>query len=71
VTGACHIESFRYLPDGTNVPKMDSSNGCESNHTRTIGTNGTLRETWRVSLCAEGGVNLKQESPGRDVFYET
>ncbi len=71
MTGARHIEIFRYLPDGTSVPKADSPDGYDGHHIRTIGPKGKIRKTWRVSLCAEGGVNLKQESPGRDVFYET
>ncbi len=71
MTGSCHLEIPRYLPDGTKVPKADSSDGYDRNHTRTIGPKGKIRKTWRVSHCAEGGVNLKQESPERDIFYET
>ena len=69
--GSRHIEILTYLPDGTRVPKADSSEECDSHHTRTIGQGGGIRETQRVSLSADGGVNLKQESPGRDLFYET
>jgi len=71
MTGARHIEIFGYLPDGTRVPKADSSNDCDSHHSRTIGPKGSIRDTLRVSLSADGGVNLKQESPERDLFYET
>jgi hypothetical protein len=71
MAGERHIEIFRYLPDGTNVPKADSSNDSDSQHTRTIGPRGRFRKTCGVPLSAKGGVNLKQESPGRDQFYET
>jgi hypothetical protein len=71
VTGSRHIEIFRYLPDGTSVPKADSSDGYNTHHTRTIGPRGEFRKTCGVSLSADGGVNLKQESPGRDLLYET
>ncbi len=71
MTGSRHIEFLGYLPDGTKVPKANSSSDCDGCHTRTIGPKGRIRNTLRVSLCAEGGENLKQESPGRDVFYET
>jgi len=70
VTGERHIEFFRYLPDGTSVPKADSSDSCNRHDTRTIGPGGGIRETQRVPLCADGEVNLKQESPGRDLYYE-
>ena len=66
-----HIEILGYLLDGTMVPRADSSEECDSHHTRTIGLKGRIRETRRVSLSADGGVNLKQESPGRDLYYET
>ena len=69
--GLRHIEIFKYLPDGTSVPKVDSSNDCDRQHTRTIGPKGRIRKTWRVSLCADGRVNLNQESPERDLYYET
>ena len=72
MTGERHIDIFRYSPDGTSVPNGDSSNDCDRYHTRTIGPRGRFRETCGVSLCAEGAVkNLKQESPGRDLYYET
>jgi hypothetical protein len=71
VKGSRHIEILAYLPDGTRVPKADSPEECDSHHTRTIGPKGPIRETQRVPLCADGGVNLKQESPGRDLYYET
>jgi hypothetical protein len=71
VKGSRDIEILRYLPDGTEVPKADSSEECDSHHTRTIGSKGLVRETQRASLSADGGVNLKQESPGRDLYYET
>ncbi len=71
MTGERHIEIFGYLPDGTKVPKADSSDDCDSYHTRTIGPRGGIRKTLRVSLSADGGVNLKQVSPERDLFYET
>jgi hypothetical protein len=71
VTGVRHIEIFGYLPDGTKVPTADSSNDYDHHHTRTIGPKGRIRDTLRVSLSAHGRVNLKQESPGRDLFYET
>ena len=71
MTGSRHIEILGYLPDGTRVPKAISSNDCDSHHARTIGPKGRVRKTRRVSLCAKGGVKLKQESPGRDPFYET
>ena len=71
MTGSRHIEIFRYLPNGTKVPKVDSSDDPTSRHTRTIGANGGTRHTRRVSVSAEGGVTLNQESPGRDVTYET
>jgi len=71
VTDWRHIEILGYLPNGTTVPKANSSNDCDGYHTRTIGPSGGIRKTWRVSLCADGGVKLKQESPGRDRFYET
>ncbi len=71
MTGARHIEIFRYLPDGTRVPKADSSNDCDSRHSRTIGPKGSIRDTLRVSLSADSGVNFNQESPERDLFYET
>jgi hypothetical protein len=71
VNGLRHIEILTHLPDGTRVPKADSSEECDSHHTRTIGSKGPIRETRRVSLSADGGVNLKQECPGRDLFYET
>lgn len=69
--GSRHLEIFGYLPDGTKVPMANSSEECDSHHTRTIGSKGPIRETQRVSLSADGGVNLKQESPGRDLHYET
>ena len=71
MTGARHIEIFGYLPGGTKVPKADSSNDCDIHHTRTIGPKGSIRDTLRVSLCADSGVNFNQESPERDLFYET
>jgi hypothetical protein len=60
MTGEYHTEIFRYLPDGTNVPKADSSNDFDSHHTRTIGPRGRFRKTCGVSLSADGGVKLKQ-----------
>jgi hypothetical protein len=69
--GARHIEILGYLPDGTKVPKADSSDDCAGYHTRTIGPNGGLRNTLRVPSYADGGVNLNQESPERDPFHET
>jgi hypothetical protein len=71
VRGSRHIEILGYLLDGTRVPEADSPEECDSNHTRTIGPKGRIPETRWVSLCAAGGVNLKQESPGRDLYYET
>ena len=71
MTGARHIEIFGYLPGGTKVPKADSSNDCDIHHTRTIGPYGGVRDTLRASLSADGGVNSNQESPERDLFYET
>jgi hypothetical protein len=71
VTGARQIEIFGYLPDGTKVPTADSSDDYDRHHTRTIGPKGRIRETLRVGLSADGRVNLKQESPGRDLFNET
>ena len=71
MTGSRDIEILGYLPDGTRVPEAISSKDCDRHHTRTIGTRGGFRETCGVSLSADGGVNLKQESPGRDLFYET
>ncbi len=71
MTGARHIEILGYLPDGTRVPKADSPSAFDSYHTRTIGLIGGIRETLRASLTADGGVNLKQKSPERDLFYET
>jgi hypothetical protein len=71
VTGLRHIEILGYLPDGTRVPEGDSSTVCDHHHTRTIGPKGRIRKTQRVSLCGQAGVNLKQESPERDLFYET
>ena len=71
MNGSRHIEILANLPNGTRVPKADSSEECDSHHTRTIGPKGPIRETQWVSLSADGGVNLKQESPGRDLFYET
>jgi len=71
VTISRHIEIPGFLPDGTTVPKAISSKACDKLHTRTIGPRGRFRETCGVSLSAEGGVNLKQESPGRDLYHET
>jgi hypothetical protein len=71
VKGSRHIEILGYLPNGTRVPKAISSVDCDSHHTRTIGLRGRFRKTCGVSLSANGGVNLKQEFPGRDLFYET
>jgi hypothetical protein len=71
VKGSRHIEFCRYLPDGTSVPKADSSDSRNRHDTRTIGPESGIRETQRVSLCADDEVNLKQESPGRDLHYET
>lgn len=71
MTGSRHIEILGYLPDGTKVPKANSSSECDGYHTRTMGSNGGCRDTNGVSLCAEVGVNLNQESPRRDLFYET
>ena len=66
-----HIEIFRDSPDGTKVPAGYSPDECERRHNRTIGASGKNRKTLQVSLCAEGGVNLKQLSPERDLYYET
>jgi hypothetical protein len=69
--GARHIEILGNLADGTRVPKANSSDDCADYHTRTIGPKGGIRDTLRVPLTADGGVNLNQESPERDLFYET
>ncbi len=69
--GARHIEILGHLSGGTMVPKANSSDDCANRHTRTIGPKGGIRNTKRVRLYADGGVNLKEESPGRDIFYET
>ena len=69
--GVRHIEILGNLPDGTTVPKANSSDDCANHHTRTIGSKGAIRDTPRVSFSADGGVNLNQESPERDLFYET
>ncbi len=69
--GARHIEILGDLSDGTEVPKANSSDDCADHHTRTIGPKSAIRDTLRVPFSADGGVNLKQESPGRDLFYET
>jgi len=58
VTGSRHIEILGYLPDGTKVPKANSSSECDGYHTRTMGSNGGYRDTSAVSLYAEGGINL-------------
>jgi hypothetical protein len=71
VNGSRHIEILGDLPDGTEVPKANSPDVYDSYHTRTIGPEGGFRETCEVSLSADGGVNLKQKSPGRDLFHET
>jgi hypothetical protein len=71
VTGLRHIEILEYLPDSTRVPGADSSSVCGAYRTRTIGLKGRIRNTERVSLYAEARMNLKQESPERDLFYET
>jgi hypothetical protein len=65
VLGKRHIEIFGYLPDGTKVPKVDSSDDHTSRHTRTIGSKSGVRENLRVPFSAAGGVNMKQESPGK------
>ncbi len=71
MTGSRHIEILGSLLDGTKVPKANSSSECDGYHARTMGSNGGCHDTGGVSLCAEGGVNLNQESPRRDLFYET
>jgi hypothetical protein len=71
VKGARHIEFLGDLPGGTMVPKANSSDDCDDHHTCTIGSKGGIRDTLRVPLTANGGVNLKQESPERDLYYET
>ena len=49
--------NFRYLPDGTKVPKVNSFDDCDKYYTRTIGPKGGIRKTWRVTLYADGRVN--------------
>jgi hypothetical protein len=71
VKGERHIEILGNLADGTRVPKANSSDDCANHHTRTIGRNGAIRDTLRVPVSADSRVNLKQESPRRDLFYET
>jgi hypothetical protein len=71
VKSSRHIEILEQLPDGTRVPAAISSEDCDRHHTRTIGPGGRFRKTCGVSLSADGRVNLKQESPERDLFYET
>lgn len=70
MTGGRDIEIFRYLPDGTTVPKGVA---------KVIVTNITLvplaqkAESARLGgypNCAEGRVNLKQESPGKGSNHE-
>ncbi len=71
MTGLRHIEFLGSFADGTEVPKANGSSDCDAYHSRTIGPKGRIRKTLRVTVCAEGGENLKQMSPGRDVFHET
>jgi len=71
VKGARHIEILGDWPGGTTVPKANSSHDCDDHHTRTIGPKGEIRNTLRVPFSADSGVNLQQETPGRDLFYET
>lgn len=61
-------EILGYLPTGTRVPAADSPSVCDGYHPRTIGPKYGIRETSQVSLWAEAGVNVKQESPERDQY---
>ena len=66
-----HNEILGFLSDGTRVPAAISSEDCDKQHTRTIGPRERFRETCGVSSSGNGAVNLKRESPGRDLNYET
>ena len=69
--GARHIEILGDLPGSTLVPRANGSDDCANHHTRTIGLQGGIRNTLRVPLSADGVVTFKQETPERDLFYET